>query len=201
MHLQVQVWSWSPFTLTCPVPHNYSTFSKTGSTRENGHKLPVAPLRTLPKVRSGQVGPSRMRAGRLCGGGADLKYFDAQVKIPRTFFPPPPVAGAAESTILGLWRLPTSAVWEPRLESGGGWVSSLNLWSPSHGTTEQPANLTKLTSAWSGWEEPRGRVRSRSIIPLRLSLPLAIHWPSRRRSPAGRESRAGFHHSKAMQLK
>ena len=104
----VQVWS--PFTLTCSVPHNYSTFSKTGSTRENGHKLPVAPLRTLPKVRSGQVGPGRMRAGRLCGGGADLKYFDAQVKIPRTFFPPPPVAGAAESTILGLSRLPTSAV-------------------------------------------------------------------------------------------
>ena len=30
---------------------------------------------------------------------------------------------------------------------------------------------------------------------------LAIHWPRRRRSPAGRESRAGFHHSKAMQLK
>ena len=51
-----------------------------------------------------------MRAGRLCGGGADLKYVDAEVKIARTFFPPPPVAGAAESTILGLGRLPTSAV-------------------------------------------------------------------------------------------
>ena len=68
------------------------------------------------------------------------------------------------------WPLETSDLCRVRASTRERWWVGLKSQPLVSTTTEQPANLTKLTSAWSGREEPRGRVRSRSIIPLGLSL-------------------------------